>query len=206
MRIIIVGAGIGGLATYQALQKHIQIPNLSIKIVERRESSTESSKTYSPGSGLGLAPNGLRAIDSLSPSAATYIRKRAFDGAIVTFRNSTGRCLGKFSLGRKERYNGFGQLMVPRAVVHDALFSDIKDSAVVEWGKGVKNISEIKDGDGDGPGVLVQYEDGTSERANLVIGADGVRSRVQEFLFKGEYPAKYEYAPFISFDLHIAYQ
>lgn len=191
MKIIIVGAGIGGLATYHALQKHM--PNLSIKIVERRASSTESSASYASGGGLGLAPNGLCAIESISPPAAEYIRKRAFDGAIVTFRNSSGYSLGQFSLGRRERYGGFGQLMVPRIVVHSALLLHIMDSDSIEWGKGVKDISEIEDVDGEGSGVLVQYDDGTSERADLVIGADGVRSRVRDFLFKGEYPAKYEY-------------
>ncbi|TFK38881.1 hypothetical protein BDQ12DRAFT_735125 [Crucibulum laeve] len=190
MKIIIVGAGIGGLAAYHALKKHLSdLPpginsSIYVKIVESHTSPRTTTRTI--GGGLGLAPNGLRAIASISPKAATYIQERGFPGALVTFRNSSGGRLGVYQNGRGERY-GFDQLMVPRAVVHEALLLDLPEGDV-EWGKRVHSLDA---GEEDGKMELV-YEDGTKEQADLVIGADGVRSVVRDSLFAGQYTAAYD--------------
>ncbi|KAG6867121.1 hypothetical protein C0993_006592, partial [Termitomyces sp. T159_Od127] len=86
MKVIIVGAGIGGLSAYHSLKKHLANSNLTIKIYE----SHGPPGTTKVGGGLGLAPNGLRAIASVSPKAAMYIQANGYPGPIFTFRNSSG--------------------------------------------------------------------------------------------------------------------
>ncbi|KAJ7183237.1 hypothetical protein C8R46DRAFT_1066346 [Mycena filopes] len=184
MKIIIVGGGIGGIAAYLALRKHLAdaSPAVSIVVFESHESLFSTSASI--GGGLGLAPNGLRAISTISPDAAAYIEERGFPGEVVAFRNSKGSLLGRFRMGRKARY-GLGELMLPRAAVHDALLQELRPGAVA-WGSKVRYVKE------DADGVDVTLEDGTVERADLVIGADGVRSVVREAIFGQKYEAKYE--------------
>lgn len=186
MKIIIVGAGIAGLASYHALRKHLQSIKsdraVSIKLVESHTSPANSSRTI--GGGIGLAPNGLRAIASISPEAASYIRERAFSGGLMTFRDSEGRLLGQMKAGTAERYGEFGQVMVLRATVHEALLLRVREEDV-QWEMKVVSVKEA------GEQVLVEYGDGSSELADLLIGADGIRSVVKDSLFNGAYPAMY---------------
>ncbi|KAJ7672186.1 hypothetical protein DFH06DRAFT_1124121 [Mycena polygramma] len=183
MKIIIVGGGIGGIAAYHALRKHLAdaSPPVSIVVLEAHQSIVSAPSVI--GGGLGLAPNGLRAIASICPDAATYIGERGFPGEIMTFRNSRGKLLGRFRAGRKARY-GLGELMLPRATVHDALLRELRPGAVA-WGAKVRYVKE------DGEGVDVTLDDGTVERADFVIGADGVRSIVREAIFGQKFTAEY---------------
>ncbi|KAF8146514.1 hypothetical protein K438DRAFT_1910669 [Mycena galopus ATCC 62051] len=184
MKIIIVGAGIGGVAAYHALRKHLAdaSPPVSILVLESHE--TTASVSSAIGGGLGLAPNGLRAIASISSDAAAYVEERGCPGEVMTFRNSKGKLLGKFRIGRKARY-GFGELMLPRATVHDALLRELAPDAVA-WNQKVRCVKEGPDG------VDVTLENGTVERADLLIGADGVRSVVREAIFGEKNHAVYE--------------
>jgi len=58
----------------------------------------------------------------------------------------------------------------------------------VRWGLEVLKV-ELQD---DGAGVIVEFADGTTETVDLVIGADGMRSKVKDSLFKGQLPAVYD--------------
>ena len=187
MKILIIGAGIGGLTAYHSLRKHLsdfaeRYDPLTIKIYEAHGSP--ASTTSNVGGGLGLAPNGLRSIAAVSPGAVEYMQSRGFPGSIMTFRNSSGRMIGRFFAGRKERY-GYDMLMMRRSVVHEALLQDLPPDAV-EWEKKVQAVRETDEG------ILVEFADGTSDNADLILGADGVRSVVKEAIFGDKYPAQYE--------------
>jgi 2-polyprenyl-6-methoxyphenol hydroxylase-like FAD-dependent oxidoreductase len=200
MKILIVGAGIGGLSTYIALHKHLLplVPSLSIRLVESHaflsgpKASPLASASTIVGAGLGLAPNGLRAIHSLSPKASQYITDRAYvDGAErIVLRSSSGSTLGVFVGGSKERYGGFNMARLPRGVVFEALMQAFQElgrgDACIEWSR---KVVAVKEGAED---VEVEYADGAKEVVDLVIGADGVRSQVRDSLFNGKYPAQYE--------------
>ncbi|KAG6888098.1 hypothetical protein C0995_010704 [Termitomyces sp. Mi166 len=180
MKVIIIGAGIGGLSAYHSLKKHLADDKITIKIYE----SHGPPDTTKVGGGLGLAPNGLGAIASISPKAAEYIQTNGYPGPIFTFRNSSGRLLGHFWNGRKERY-GFDQMMIRRAVVHEALLLDVPVD-VVTWNSRLQSVREIDEG------VKVEFSDGSSDTADLVIGADGVWSVVRECIFDKQYAPFYD--------------
>jgi 2-polyprenyl-6-methoxyphenol hydroxylase-like FAD-dependent oxidoreductase len=183
MKIIIVGGGVGGVASYLALQKYLySVSGLSIKIYESH--SDPSATTSFIGGGLGLAPNGLRAISSFCPVAAERIQATGFPNHAMTFRNSKGVLLGKLAVGKGGRY-GCPQMMLSRAAVHEALLAEVPEGAI-EWGKRVCAVIETVEG------VEVGFEDGAVEKADLVIGADGVRSMVREAVVGCNYPARYE--------------
>lgn len=180
MKVIIIGAGIGGLSAYHSLKKYLANNNVTIKVYE----SHGPPGTTKVGGGLGLAPNGLRAIASISPKAVEFIRMNGHPGPIFTFRNSSGRLLGHFWNGRKERY-GFDQMMIRRAVLHEALLLGVPADAV-SWNSKLLSVREIDQG------VEVEFANGSSDTADLVIGADGVWSAVRECIFDKKYAPIYE--------------
>ena len=183
MKILIVGCGIGGLAIYRALRKHLgDTTAISIKVVDSHEPPT---RTRSVGGGLAIAPNGLRAINSLSPEAVSYLQNDGFQLSSITFRNSKGSLLGQMTLD-PQRYK-LPMVMIRRAAICESLLPGLRQEDV-RWELEVLKV-EVQD---DGAGVIVEFADGTTETVDLVIGADGMRSKVKDSLFKGELPAVYE--------------
>src|ERR1700722_1279467 len=124
MKIIIIGGGIGGLSMYHALKKHITEPSTTVKIYEAYPNAAETKANI--GGGLGLAPNGLRALASLSKDITDEIVANGSCGPSILFRNSSGKYIGRIASGGKERY-GFDQMLLPRAVVHNAVLKGVPD-------------------------------------------------------------------------------
>jgi 2-polyprenyl-6-methoxyphenol hydroxylase-like FAD-dependent oxidoreductase len=182
MKIVIIGGGVGGVATYLALEKHLSDISPTIKVYEAYPDP--ASTTSIIGGGLGLAPNGLRAISSFCPEATKTIEAQGFHGSVMTLRNSHGKLLGRLQSGKKDHY-GFDQMFLARAAVHEALLEELPQGAV-GWGKKVTSLKETEEG------VDLNFEDGSVEHADLVIGADGVRSRVREGILGRGYEAEYQ--------------
>ena len=194
MKVIIVGAGIGGLSTYLALKKHLSDSDPKISITVTILESKLAPPTFQSGSIAGSAiafpPNGLRALASFSPTALAHVQSHAFTKASnVTLRSSSGKTLGTMNFGSAERY-GYGTSMLPRVVLHQGLLKEVDDMDI-RWGAKVIAITEIETGEG---GVLVECEDGDIERADLVIGADGVHSVVKDCVFNNKYQTEFGYA------------
>ena len=78
-------------------------------------------------------------------------------------------------------------VMIRRAAICEALLPGVRGEDV-RWGVQVSGV-KLQD---DGAGVIVEYADGTTETAYLVIGADGMRATVKDSLFKGQFPTVYE--------------
>lgn len=192
MRVIIVGAGIGGLSTYLALKKHLvnSDSNISLTILESKLTPPKFQSGSIAGSAIAFPPNGLRALASFSPIALAHVQSHAFTMASnVTFRSSSGKALGTMNFGSAERY-GYGTSMLPRVVLHNALLKEVNDMDI-RWGVKVTSIREVETGEG---GILVECEGGDIEQADLVIGADGVHSVVKDHVFKDKYQTEFGYA------------
>ncbi|KAJ4478835.1 hypothetical protein C8J55DRAFT_429993 [Lentinula edodes] len=195
MKIIIIGAGIGGLATYHAFRKYL--PFATIQIYDAHPSPLQplsddkyNSKLQVIGGGISLGPNGQRAMAAFAPAALTYIRDRAFEYSAVKFVNQYGKVLGEFPFGSKERY-GYGQLMATRAMVHEGFLvgEDREVDGNVNWSSNVLRVWEETDNEGC---VCVEFVDGTVERCDLLIGADGARSQTRNALYGEEYKPYYD--------------
>ncbi|KAJ7590619.1 hypothetical protein C8J56DRAFT_887193 [Mycena floridula] len=180
MKITIIGGGVGGLAAYLALRKHLP----SDVILQLYEAYPSPKGLL--GGGLGLAPNGQRVIAGLSPEGIKHILDHSFVAPAFVFRDEKGKILGKKEWDAK-RY-GFGQVMTARAIVHEALLIAVgENNDSVQWNKRVVSVKETVEG------VEVQFEDGTKEMSDLIIGADGVRSLCREAIFgEDKYQPEYD--------------
>jgi FAD-dependent urate hydroxylase len=165
-RVLVVGAGLAGLAAAWALRRQ----GLAVEIVERRPLwGTE-------GSGLFLPANAVRALRELGLASAVaracpVRRQRLFDHR--GHRLATVD-LGKIWPGRD------ACVALHRTDLHAALREATQDIPL-RMGAVVTSIM-----DGDHP--VVTYADGSSDSYDLVIGADGIRSTVRALVFGGPDP------------------
>ncbi|KAK6340980.1 hypothetical protein TWF696_009292 [Orbilia brochopaga] len=178
MKIVIVGTGIAGLTAYHFLHRLLSplIPDLEIH-------AYEAYKTPSIGIGgtLGLAPNGLYTIKLISESAHARILESGFPCAKFEFRNSKGKVLGLMPTGSPDRYPGTGgEVMHSRAAIYEEILKVLEtQGAHIHYGKTVTAVTP-KDGV-----VQVTFADGEVVEADLVIGADGIKSTVRRAAFPG---------------------
>ncbi|MFC0068351.1 FAD-dependent monooxygenase, partial [Umezawaea endophytica] len=155
----VVGGGIGGLAAALALHRS----GWRVVVLERAAEFTEV------GAGLSLWPNAMRALGALG--LAEEVRAV---GAVETaggVRDRRGRWLSRVDNGEIARRHGWPLVVVHRAELVRVLVEALPP-AVLRPGSEVGAIRR------DGEGVVVEFRGGTV-RADLVVGADGLRSGVR---------------------------
>lgn len=166
VRVLIVGGGIAGLATVVALRGW----GATVDVVERTPGPTDS------GTGIYLTGNAARMLDVLG------LREPVADVAVEITRqrsvNQRGRRL--FDIDVSALWRGVGPcLSLPRAGLHRALVTGVGD-APIRWSRHPIAFST------EGGRVAVGFDDGSTERYDLVIGADGVHSTVRRLAFDGQ--------------------
>ena len=151
MKALVVGAGIAGPAAALALAK----AGIESVVLER-------GRVVDPevGSWFTLAPNGLDAL-------------RAID-ALEVIQNAGVRRLGKVSLGRPLD-NGLVALTMKRS-----LMAALLEREAAGRGIPVRHGAEISAVADAGDHVEATLTDGNVLTADLLIGADGVHSRVRQ--------------------------
>lgn len=162
--IAVIGAGIGGLTLAAALARL----GIGCRVFERAEQPAEA------GAGVQLAPNAVRLLRRLGLSDSLRqhgVRPLSRD----LLRWDDGRTLARTELGEEcEKRFGAPYVTVHRADLHRAL-RDLA-GAVVRTGHRLTGLTE-------GPGAVeLRFADGSEHRAELVVGADGIRSVVREHL------------------------
>ncbi|KAK5991934.1 6-methylsalicylic acid decarboxylase atA [Cladobotryum mycophilum] len=176
--VTIVGGGIGGLVLAIGLVRR----NVRVQIYEA------TSEFREVGLGLSLSPAAHRAMPLIDP----HIRE-IYDSLVTTHADSpgyeafkqtwfeiiwaTGDRAGQRLMELKALPSG--QTTVRRADFLDAL-SALIPKDMVHFGKRLESYEET------GDGVALNFEDGTSVVADVVIGCDGIKSRVKEAMFPDE--------------------
>ncbi|WP_433409746.1 FAD-dependent monooxygenase [Saccharomonospora azurea] len=162
LRVAVVGAGIGGLATAAALKKW----GVRCDVYEQAEHLREV------GAGLQLAPNASAVLYRLG--LAEPLRRVAVRPAAVEMRRwDTGTLLGRTELGAacEERY------AAPYLTVHRADLHRILATACPEGSLHLAmRCAEVVEHDEE---VRLHFADGSERRADVVIGADGIHSTVR---------------------------
>jgi 2-polyprenyl-6-methoxyphenol hydroxylase-like FAD-dependent oxidoreductase len=172
-RAVVVGAGVGGLATAAGLCA----AGWDVTVFER------AASLEPVGAALGLAPNGLRALDTFG--AADVLRAMAVPQE-VGIRRADGRWLMRSSTGQMiaDRF-GDSIILVPRVALIDALSARVP-SGVISVSTAVTSVEA---GDAERPARVISSA-GELE-ADLVVGADGINSATREALFPGHPGLRY---------------
>ncbi len=162
MTAIIVGGGVAGPATALALQ-HVGVEAV---VLERRTDHNPTEGSY-----FTIAPNGLDALDLLG--VLDLARELGFPSTTNTMYGATGRLLGELSLGRPLQ-DGSVALTAKRSLLAARLLDEAERRGVE-----VRRGAEVVDVAGDANGATVTLASGERLTADLVVGADGVRSQVR---------------------------
>jgi 2-polyprenyl-6-methoxyphenol hydroxylase-like FAD-dependent oxidoreductase len=163
-KVLIVGGGIGGLATAIALQK----VGIETEIVEKQK----EWNVY--GVGIILQSNALRAIDALGITEE-FLAVGTTHSALH-IRDSQGNMIFDAPIHPSGKFNITGG--IPRRDLHEILLQTaIKNGTKITLGTTVEVIENA------GSFVYAKFTDGTSGTYDLVIGADGVRSKVRNLVF-----------------------
>lgn len=166
MKILIVGAGIAGLAVASLLER----TDWQVHIVERVE------RFDRVGYGLGLWRNGsviLEDLELLEP-----LGRRAEAVKEWEMRRADGTLLNTYEVGIGD---GIPDLLtLHRADLHEVLHGSLESSSV-QMDTTVERL-DVQPGD---DGVDVEFSNGEAGRFDLVVGADGIGSTVRELAFDG---------------------
>lgn len=163
MRVVVVGAGLGGVAAAVGLHRLGHEVTLFERGAELREA----------GTGIVVMPNGLRALDALG--LADDVRGHVMRATHGGLRDWRGRPLLVTDMARARQEVG-APVIVDRAELHRALRAPLPPALV-------RTATPVDRLEPDPGGVTVISEGGPVARADVVIAADGGGSRLRAQLF-----------------------
>ncbi|MEZ5233231.1 MAG: FAD-dependent monooxygenase [Acidimicrobiales bacterium] len=174
-RVVIIGGGIGGLSMALALQRR----GVAVAVYER------ATRLREIGAGIIMQPNGRKGLVDLGVDGAVAAVSSCMT-MLHACHYATGEILGARPNAAIAEQYGLPSLAVHRGDLHSVLLAAVRaeDAAAVHAAHEFVSLEQ------DEAGVTVQFANGASDRAEVVIGADGNGSAVRSFLFPGE-PARF---------------
>ena len=166
VRILIAGAGIGGLNAAAHLLKaghHVSVFEQAPELAE-------------VGAGIQMSANAMHGLIhlGLGPAIARIgVRPKAYVFKLF----ETGEVIQRFELSEEhERLHGAPYYQMHRADLHDLLAAKVRDldRDAIRLNKRVTGFRE------DGTSVELRFADGGSASGDLLIGADGLKSVVRQ--------------------------
>ncbi|KAH8435082.1 FAD-dependent oxidoreductase [Aspergillus melleus] len=173
--VVIIGGGIGGL-TLGALLRRLDIPFV---ILERAPVVTPQ------GAGISLAPNCLRVLEQLGLLQAIQVNSQELLG-IRVYREKD--CWGTINFGLAKRWFGYNVHSIERHEFHRYLYEAAGGAETVRFGW---NVVDIVDGENARAPVRVVSDDGRTIYADVVAGADGIRSATRRIVCSLLYSARH---------------
>lgn len=174
MDILIVGAGIGGLAAAAALLQR----GHRVRVFE------QSAQLGEVGAGVQMSANAVKVLDALGLRARfepSAVRPKAFEFR----RHDSGEMLHRLPLGEQhEQRHGAPYFQIHRSDLHGAL----QDAVLAADAKAIVLDAKAVRLEEDAGGVAVHFANGSCERGELVIGADGIRSTVRRHIVGTDEP------------------
>ena len=164
--VLIQGAGIGGLTLAIAMVQK----DYAVRIVERASGLSEI------GAGIWMAANPMQIFDRLG--FAEKITAAGWMVHRITLEDYNGDILQASDLSAIAKLFGFETVALHRAVLQRVLSQQLP-SGIVTFGTEVKNFTQSADA------VSVLLTDGSRMNAKIVVGADGIHSRIRQLASLG---------------------
>jgi len=162
MKILIVGAGIAGLAMYRKLLNTDHI----VDLVESR------GAVKNEGAGICLSANAMQALDKLD--LKTAVINHAYKITQIRYETSQRKLLSKSSL-LLPPFDCESFFALPKATLNKILMSGIESK--IQFNLSVEKIVSAYDL------THVTFSNGSKKVYDLVIGADGINSSVRNAIF-----------------------
>ena len=171
MKVLIVGAGIGGLTAALCLLQR----GFEVQIFERAEALSEV------GAGLQLPPNAMKVFEKLGISEA--LKHAAFAPNAVEARlGEDGRKIFSVPID-KARWGG------PYLTIHRADYIEVLKSEVLrQSSKSLILNNNISSCEAFETGITLQTSGGKQITGDVLIGADGIKSTVRAQMLGADKP------------------
>jgi salicylate hydroxylase/6-hydroxynicotinate 3-monooxygenase len=164
----IVGAGLGGLTAAATLR----LAGFEVQVYE------QASRFTRIGAGIQMMPNSMKVLRRIGVEAR--VRDSSFEPySHLNRRGDTGEVMRELPM--PEALFGAPYLCMHRGDLHQALL-DVLPSDIVHRGKKLIGLDQ------HGASVSLHFADGTTARADAVIGADGVHSLVRDIIVGPDEP------------------
>ncbi|KAL9594763.1 MAG: hypothetical protein Q9219_006849 [cf. Caloplaca sp. 3 TL-2023] len=189
MRIVIVGAGISGLTCYLFLRKHLPkaIPDttdLEIVVLESHRATKQQERVNNNvtagqvantiGATLGIAPNGLSVLRDLDETIFAEVANSGYPVSHFNLSSAHGHSLARLCATNQSSPE-LHTVLISRQRLWDCLRHHVPDDAIVDR-RSVSSIIYTQD-----HRPVVEFADGSPNlTADLIIGADGVKSVVKK--------------------------
>ena len=180
MKIVIVGAGIGGLITALSLEA---AGFTDVTVAER------TTEIRGLGVGVNLLPHAVRELTELG--VADRIAALGVEPGTLSYFNRQGQPIWSEPRGRDAGYE-WPQLSVHRGRLQLELRDLVEERLgdVIRLGHRLVELRDGVDGDPHAPGATAVFElpDGTRSElsADLVIAADGIHSAARKLFYPAE--------------------
>jgi 2-polyprenyl-6-methoxyphenol hydroxylase-like FAD-dependent oxidoreductase len=179
---LVIGGGIAGPVTAMALRQ----AGVEATVYEAYHATADGV-----GAGLSIAPNGLAALDVVG--AGDIVRRIGSPVSALVLQSWTGKRLAEFGSLPGQPTMQF----VWRADLYRALYDEATRRGIrTEHGKRLVGARET------GDGVTARFADGTEATADILIGADGIRSTTRGLIDPGAPEPRY--TGLISFGARLA--
>lgn len=173
MKVVIAGAGIGGLAAGLALKRI----GFDVEVIEQAAALGEV------GAGLQLSPNAMKALAWLGVAEAVEAVASEPE-ALELRRGKTGARIFSIPMGAaaRKRYGA------PYLHVHRADLIDCLGKAAAEAGVRLRTGARVVAFTREPQLLRIGLDTGDIAEAGLLVGADGMRSTVRRLMFGADLP------------------